>query len=230
MNTLVFLFHLLELGAALAASYYWLKTKNHNIIPFLWYLWFVVFIETGALYPYLYEIMDNSIINNIKNSKIRRNSWLYNIFHPIVIYLLGKFMILNTTMRISHMIIRYLVFGFISFWIGYYLFVASLFETGIPYVLVISTFVIFFMVMLYLRELIKSNKLLNFYKSPVFYVIIALMLWYICLTPLFIFNPFYLENNKEFIAFRSHFLYLSNIILYSWYIFSFLFPLRFKKK
>jgi len=230
MKTFDFLFHLLELGAALAASYYWLKTKDYAIKPFVWYLWFIVFIETLAMYPYLYEVLDNSIINNIKNSKFYRNTWLYNIYDPIVLILIGKFMINNTNTILSHRIIKFLVLGFIIFWFVYFLFVANYFETGLPYDFVISTFVIFIMVMLYLRELLKSNELINFYKSPVFCVIIALMLWYICITPLFIFNGFYLKENEEFLSFRKIFLNTSNIILYSWYIFAFLYPLRFKRK
>lgn len=230
MTTFDFLFHLLELGAALVASFYWLKTKEKSIIPFVWYLWFIVFIETLALYPFLYEIKDNSIINSIKNSQFYRNTWLFNIYTPIVVFLIGRFMINNTNTILSHRIIKSLVFGFIIFWLFYFLFVANFFETVLPYHFIISTFVIFIMVMLYLRELLMSDELLNFYKSPVFFVIIALMLWYICLTPLFIFNTFYLKINEEFLTFRRIFLNTSNILLYSWYIFAFLYPLRFKKK
>ncbi|WP_339756374.1 hypothetical protein [uncultured Winogradskyella sp.] len=230
MTTFDFLFHLLELGAALSASFYWLKTKENAIRPFVWYLWFIVFIETLAMYPFLYEILDNSIINNIKNSQFYRNTWLYNTYDPIVVFLIGKFMISNTNTLFSHRIIKSLVLGFIIFWLVYFLFVANYFEAVLPYDFVISTFVIFIMVMLYLRELLKSNELMNFYKSPVFYVIIALMLWYICLTPLFIFNAFHLKVNEEFLSFRKIFLNTSNIILYSWYIFAFLYPLRFQKK
>ena len=49
------LIHLFELIAALAGSYYWLKTKDQTIRPFVWYLWFVVFIETIGMYPFLYD-------------------------------------------------------------------------------------------------------------------------------------------------------------------------------
>ena len=66
MSTFDFLFHLLELGAALSASYYWLKTKDYSIQPFVWYLWFIVFFETLGMYPFLYEISGNSLIDSIK--------------------------------------------------------------------------------------------------------------------------------------------------------------------
>ncbi|WP_438964072.1 hypothetical protein [Winogradskyella sp.] len=46
MRTSVFLFHLLELTAAISASIYWLKTKDKSIKPFVWYLWFIVCLET----------------------------------------------------------------------------------------------------------------------------------------------------------------------------------------
>ncbi|BAO77638.1 hypothetical protein WPG_3408 [Winogradskyella sp. PG-2] len=230
MTNFDFLFHLLELVAALTSSLYWLKTKDDTIRPFVWYLWFIVFVETLAMYPYLYDITDNSFIASVKNSKFYRNSWLYNLYNPVTIFLIGKFMIKNTNTAFSHKIIKYLVFCYTLFCVGFFLVGDNFFKMGLPYDSVIYTFIIFTMVMLYLRELMQSNDILNFYKSPVFYVSIALLLWYICLTPLFIFNAFYLKVNKEFIFFRSLFLDISNIILYSWYTFAFLYSLRFKMK
>jgi hypothetical protein len=230
MINLIFLYHLLELTAALAASLYLFKTKDNSIRQFVWYLWFIVFFETLGMYGYLYEIMDNPIIDSIKNSKFRRTTWLYNVLNLIVVFLLGKFIINNTNTLLSHKIVKVLVIGFFVFCLVYFTFTTGFFEAKIPYPFVVLTFVIFIMVMLYLRELIKSNKLLNFYKSPVFYVIIAVMLWYICLTPLFIFNPLFSVMNKEFIVFRMYFLDISNIILYSWYTFVFLYFLRFRSK
>lgn len=231
MSTLVFTFHLLELGAALAASYYWLKTQDNSIKPFVWYLWFIVGIETLAMYPYLYDVLDIEFIKLLENSKFKRNSWLYNIFYgPVTVYLLGLFMINQTKMKLSHIIIKGLTYGFFIFYLSFFIIASNFFDSGIPYDIVILTFIILIMVMLYLRELLNGNELLNFYKSPVFYVIIALILWHISITPLFIFNDYYREVNSEFKAFRNYFLNISNIILYSWYIFAFLYPLRFKRK
>lgn len=230
MRTSVFLFHLLELTAAISASIYWLKTKDKSIRPFVWYLWVIVCVETTALYPYLYDFTDNSIIKAIANSRIRRNSWLYNIYNPIAVLLIGKFLIANTKDLISHKVITLLSRSYVFFCIGYFIITNSFFKHGLPYDFIVSTFVIFTMVMLYLRELMRSDRILSFYKTPVFYVTTALLLWYICLTPLFIFDSHFLEINPEFNAFRRTFLDTSNIILYSWYTFAFLYPLRFKKK
>jgi hypothetical protein len=230
MRTSVFLFHLLELTAAISASIYWLKTKDKSIKPFVWYLWFIVCVETIGLYPYLYDITDNSIIKAIANSRIRRNFWLYNLYNPIVVLLIGMFLIANTKDLISHKVITLVSWSYVFFCIGYFLITNSFFKHELPYDWIVSTFVIFTMVMLYLRELMRSDKILRFYKTPVFYVTTALLLWYICLTPIVIFNSYFLKINPEFNAFRRTFLATSNIILYSWYTLAFLYPLRYKKK
>jgi len=224
------LIHLFELIAALAGSYYWLKTKDQTIRPFVWYLWFVVFIETIGMYPFLYDQVDNDIINWLQHSFMRRNTWLYNIYKLVFLLLIWMFMKRNIKFSFSHKVINITVFLCIGIIILYFLFTGNFFITTIDYPIAIVTFSIFTMAIIYLWELVRSDQILSFYKDHVFYIIIATVLFYICITPMLLFEEYYLEINESFIQFRGLLLTISNIILYSCYVFAFFYSLHHKKK
>lgn len=218
--------HLLELLAAVSASYYWLKTRDEGIRPFVWYLWFIVFIETVAMYPYLYEYMSHDLQNWFYDSKICRNSWLYNFYDPIVVFLLGKFIILNTKLKRTHLAIRGLSFGFLFFAIIYYVFENDFFATNMEFPMLVSALVIIVMVAFYLLEMLKSERIIDLKKSHVFLLLIALAIWYTCVSPLFIFNNYYNTAYPRFVEFRFGLLVILNNILYTYYILVFIFTLR----
>ncbi|WP_296382855.1 hypothetical protein [Winogradskyella sp.] len=224
------LFHYLELVAALSGSYYWLKTKDNSVKPFVWYLWFTVFVETLSMYTYLYEYFDTPLINWIENSVFFRNTWLYNIYNFVSLILIGMFVIRNIDNSTSQKIIKLIIIACSIFSIWFFVLTGEFFIMSIPYDLAVQTFAIFIMVLLYLRELIQSEQFLDFYKSHVFYISLAIMLWHICLTPLFIFDEYYRFGNDDFIAFRGIFLDTFNILLYSCYTFAFLYSLFHKRK
>ncbi|MCT4629757.1 hypothetical protein [Winogradskyella sp.] len=224
------LIHLFELFAALSGSYFWFKTKEQAIRPFVWYLWFVVVIETLAMYPYLYGRVDNTLINWLEHSFMRRNTWIYNIYDPGTILLFWIFIKRNTHTKFSHKTINVVFWLSFSFFVLYHVISGSFFKTIIEYDMAIFTIALFAMVLMYLRELVQSDEILNFYKSHVFYICIAMMLFYICMTPLFFYNEYFSTINPDFIDFRRITLSVSNIILYSCYVFAFLFSLYHKKK
>ncbi len=82
----------------------------------------------------------------------------------------------------------------------YFLVTMRFFRKTIPYDFTIQTFAVFIFVMLYFRELIKSDELLEFYKSHLFYISLGLMLWYLCLTPLFIFDRIFMQLTRNLLC------------------------------
>jgi hypothetical protein len=223
--------HYFELAAALAGSYYWLKTKDERIRPFIWYLWLTISVETIALYPMIMQYnFDLPWFIWLKNSPICRNTWLYNIYGFVGLILLGWFYRNHVNNRLSKKVIVFTVVLCSVFALLYYAISGRFFEMYLPYEDAFRTFAILIFVLLYFRELLNSEKFLEFYKSHMFYISIALMLWNICVTPLFIFDGYYKAINKEFVEFRRLFLAIANVLLYTCYVFSFLFSLYHKKQ
>jgi len=223
--------HIVELIAALAGTYYYLKTKDSQMKIFIWYLWFVVLVETVGMYGYL-------LLNNydydwfiwLKNSIICSNTWLYNIYSFVSILIFGKFYLKIIHQKSSKIIIKVAVVVYVTFAILYYLIKGTFFEKSLPYDVFMETFIVFVFVILYYKQLLASNKILLFYKLPVFYISSSLLLWYLCAAPLFTFDGYFFAVNKGFVQFRLVFMFLINTFLYSCYTFAFLYTIQFKKE
>lgn len=231
MSNYLVAIHLIELLAALAGSYYYLKTKDNQIRIFVWYLWLIVGVETFGMYGYLLQNnYDNVLFIWIKNSVFCSNTWLYNIYSLVSIILFWKFYSLIIDDYISKKIIKFSTIIYIFFSVIYFTLSGAFFTKSIPYDVFFETFLVFIFVMLYYRQLLKSDKILFFYKLPVFYLSSGLLLWYLCITPLYIFDGYHYAINKDFIKFRNSFNSFANILLYSCYTFGFLYTLQYKKQ
>lgn len=230
MSFNVFLFHILELIAALAGSYYYLKTEDIKVKPFVWYLWVMVFVETAGMYGYVMQYnFDNELFIWIKNSNFCANTWLYNLFHIATVILFGMFYSRLIENNFDRKVIRLSVISYILFSLFYFGFTKGFFNKTLPYNFLLETLIVFLFVMLYFKQLLKSEKILFFYKSSYFYISIGLLLWYLCVTPLFIFNTYFKAVNTNFLEFRSLFLLIANILLYLCFTFGFLFTIRHNK-
>ncbi len=198
---------------------------------FIWYLWFVVFIETVGMYGLLFQNnYDNKWFIWVKNSVFCSNIWLYNIYSFVSILIFGKFYSQILDDKFSKIIIKFAVIIYVVFSISYFIISGTFFSKSLPYDVLLETFIVFIFVMLYYRQLLKSDKILHFYRLPIFYISSSLLLWYLCVTPLFIFNGYIYEANQNFIQFRHIYLFIVNIFLYSCYTFAFLYTIRYKSQ
>ena len=223
--------NLFELIAALSASYYWYNTKDTKIKPIVWLLWLTVAVETFGLYGYILENnYDNKVFIWIKNSNFCQNRWLFNIYSFLAVIFLGLFYKRNLNDQISKRVVIIIITVSSLFTITYFSVTNGFFVKSIPYDSAFQTLVVFIFVMLYFRELIKSDKILEFYKSHVFYISSGLLLWYLGITPLFIFDAYFYDVNSNFVEFRSLYLLIANILLYSCYTFAFIYSLYHKEK
>ncbi|APY07363.1 hypothetical protein BWZ20_03185 [Winogradskyella sp. J14-2] len=231
MSYYIVAIHIVELIAALSGTYYYLKTKDDQMKIFIWYLWFVVFIETVGMYGYL-------LLNNydydwfiwLKNSVFCSNTWLYNIYSFVTIFIFGKFFLKIIHRKSSKIIIVAAVVFYTIFTVLYFLISGTFFQKSLPYDLFVETFIVFVFVMLYYKQLLGGDEILFFRKLPVFYISSGLLLFYLCAAPLFTFDGYFYEVNKGFIQFRHIYMFIINIFLYSCFIFAFLYTIQFKKE
>ena len=231
MNFNDFVFHIIELIAAFSGSYYYLKTKDKSVKPFIWFLWVIVVVETFGMYGYiLLNNYDNEIFIWIKNSVFCRNTWLYNIYNLSTLFILGLFFKRILKNNVSKKLVTFIVVFITCSTILYFSLSGNFFIASIPYDFLMQTLAIFVFVMLYYFELLNSDKILFFYKSPIFYLSTGVLLWFLCVSPLFIFDGYLYEINKDFLEFQTLYLLIANILLYSCYTFGFLYPLHIRKQ
>ena len=217
---------LFELAAAISGSWYLRKTKNEKIRIFVYYLWLAVIVETlGGYTKVLQNNYDYSWFVALKNSIFCRNSWLYNIYNFLSIGLLGIYysdLLISKSFKI---IVRSVFLIYCVFTLVYYIFSDAFFTMGLPYEDILATIIITIYVVCYFIELIRSEYILQYYKMPSFYISISLLLWHLCVTPLFIFNSYFRAVNVEFVSFRTLFLLYINIFTYICLTFGFWYSL-----
>lgn len=198
---------------------------------FVWYLWIVVFTETVGMYGYILQNnYDYPWFIKLKNSVICSNIWLYNIFSFVSILIFGKFYLNIITDGISRTIIKIAVAVYAAFTIIYFIFSGTFFEKSIPYNVFLETLVVFVFTILYYKQLLGSDKILLFYRLPVFYISSGLLLFYLTTSPLFTFDKYFYDINKQFVQFRYVYMFVVNILLYSCFTFAFLYTIQFKKQ
>ncbi len=235
MNELLFGFfniiNLVEIIAAVSGSYYISKTNNAVVKIFVFYLWITVFVEIIGLYGYL--LLDNYDIDwyiALKNSDFCSNRWLYNIYDFLAIGLIGLFYANLINSRVFKNIIRVIFITYTLFAFGFFTFTDAFFVKSLPYSFIVGTASISVYVILYFIELMRSDELLNFYKLPSFYISIALLIFYLCCTPVFIFDSYFHAMNTNYVEFRGEFLLFINIFTYLCFAFGFWYSLKKSKQ
>lgn len=217
---------LFELLAALAGSYYLRKVNNSLLRVFVYYLWLTVGFEIVGRYTYLLDYdYDYGWFIAIKNSVFNHNTWLYNIYAYLAIGFISVFYYNLMTNFKSRIAVLSTLGIFSLFAILYFTLTDAFFVATLPYHFFISVSIISLYVLLYFLQLINSDKILDYYKLPSFYISITLLLWYLCIIPLFIFDGYFKSINSEFVRFRTILLLFINICTYSSFTFAFLYPL-----
>ncbi|WP_040253904.1 hypothetical protein [Psychroserpens mesophilus] len=216
-----------EILAAVFGSVYLHRTKNKKLKLFIVFLWITVVVEVLGYYKtMLQNNYDYGWFVSWKNSVFCQNTWLYNIYSFLTIGFLGVFyteLISNTA---SKLFIRFIVIIYSIFAIIYYTDKDNFFGFGLPHDNILASVIISIFVILYFVELMNSDFILQYYKLPSFYISVALLLWHLCATPLFIYNSYFLPFNTEFVNFRSLLLLYINIFTYSCITFGFWYSLK----
>lgn len=222
---------LFGLLTAISGSWYLHKTKNEKIRIFVYYLWLTVVVETlGGYTKVLQNNYDYSWYLDLKNSIFCTNTWLYNIYNFLSIGLLGIYYSDLFISKSFKIIVRSVFIIYCIFTLGYYTFTDAFFIMGLPFEDILATVIIIIYVICYFIELIRSEYILQYYKMPSFYISIALLLWHLSVTPLFIFNSYFRAVNTEFVIFRILFLFYINIFTYTCLTFGFWYSLYKSKK
>lgn len=216
-----------ELIAAIAGSYYLKRNKNSVLKIFVYFLWLTFFVELiGEYARFMRDNYDYEWFIAIKNSVFCTNTWLFNIYSFFTIGLLGVFYSGLLRKQSFKLLIRAIVIFYSVFSICYFTFTDAFFEFGLPYDDILASIIVSIYVICYFIELINSEYILYYYKLPSFYISVALLLWYLCVTPLFIFNGYFLEVNTDFVIFRYLLLLFINVCAYLFISFGFWYSLK----
>lgn len=216
-----------EIIAAVLGTIYLKKTNNYKLKIFVAFLWITVVVEVLGMYKsFLQNNYDYKWFIVWKNSIFCQNVWLYNIYNFLTIGFLGVFYSDLITNKSSKFFIRSIVVLYSMFSIFYYTYTDAFFVLGLPYDSILASVIVSIYVMLYFKELMSSDYILEYYRLPSFYISVALLLWNLCATPLFIYNSYFLPFNTEFVNFKTLLLLYINIFTYTCITFGFWYSLK----
>lgn len=226
------LIYILEVGAAIAGTIYLRKVTlpEKGVRLFVYYLWLVVFVEFVGLYPSYAYFYDYEKLGFTKGTLFERNYWWYNSYNVLKFLILYIFFILQLK-SISKRRTLYAISGLIiiSFIVDH-LFGENYFKSYSSYISFTGTLYLVFLIMLYHFEILKSKKILKFYKSMPFYISIGILIWHVSTTPVFIYNKYFTLQSPDFVNFQMVLLKSINIFLYGILILGFMVCTKKRKK
>lgn len=210
------LIYLLELGAAIAGTYYLRNVGNpkRETRIFVYYLWLVVFVELVGLYPIIAYFSDYQIFPFIKDTLFERNIWWYNSYHVIksvVFYFFFIEQLESVRKRKTFYIMAlFMILGSLM----YLIFSGEFFTRYSTVDVMGGTIFLTFLIFSYYFDLLRSKKILFFYKSIAFYISVGLLVWHLTISPLFIYDSYFSVKSPQFVELHLLVLKIINAFLY----------------
>lgn len=215
-----FITNIFELIAAFAGFYYLSKNRTSKLRSFVYFLVITVFVDAIGSYAILYNTI--GFLKPIETTIFKENLWLYNTFvigslffyihfYKTILKSKRNKKILNILLLVSVLIVTFNIYRS-----------GLLYFTGnLKYNFTWTTFSVFICTTLFFFELLMSDRFLLFYKSPIFYISIGLLFWWLIFPPLIFYMPYYKEIYPEMVNLRETILILTNIFLYGCYTIGF---------
>ena len=181
----------------------------------VYYLCFTVFVEFLGLYSIWAYFSEYEVFSFVKGTRFEANFWMFNIFKVITMsFYFWFFYSQLKKSRIKNLLkILYVVFLVVS---SYELiFSGELFIQYIISIPILGSILLLTTLGAYFFMLLRSNKVINFFRTISFYLAFGALIWHLVMSPLFIFNK--LEGGLQGMAgvIYGNTMTFLNILLYT---------------
>lgn len=117
--------------------------------------------------------------------------------------------------RLIKKILNYSRKLFFLFAVGYIVFNINLFfNSSIVVVKILGAILILLSTALFFVEILKSDKVLVFYKSIDFYIAAVVFLWFLIRTPIVFYDVYFTTNDWDFVILKSSIFLITNMFMY----------------
>ena len=194
------------------------KYRHTSAKYFIYFLVYVAVLELIGAYPrYLSDYDFLSDIKAVfKGTLFERNYWWYTIFWglgSVMFYSFYFMKILNTKFYI-----KIIKFSSIMFFLSSIIYISThwseLFNSTMIFIEVFGATIIMLCVILYYIEMLKSDKILMFYKSIHFYICSIILIWRLVTTPVVFYSIYFSLADWDFIFLRWQIFLFANIFMY----------------
>lgn len=204
------------------------KSKRSGLRSFVWFIVFTVLFELVQLYTYVLD--DWAFLKFLKDTKFARNFWLSNLYIMISLIFYISFFRYRLKLSQHKQFLKYWL------WLSLVAVILSLSFLNQPFFASLNNGIffwtsasVFLCCSLYFYELLSSDKVLEFYRIPMFYISAGLFVWWLVFPPLAVYYPFYLETHPSLVSLHQNTLLILNIFLYSMYTLAFAYATKFNQ-
>ncbi|MCB0447397.1 MAG: hypothetical protein KDD03_07780 [Gelidibacter sp.] len=152
----------------------------------------------------------------LADTPFKRNYWWFTLFWNIggVMFMSYYYQKIIKS-KVSIKIIRYLSLTFLIF-ASIYIFynLDAFFNSQLKFVNIFGALVILSCIVLYFIEVLKSDKILVFYKSLNSIISAILLLWWLIITPLIFYEVYFSQADAGYLLLRRYIYLFSNVFMY----------------
>ncbi len=209
----------LEFLAALTGIIYLKKYRNSSTKYFIFFLIYIFIVEVlGAslvYYPDFYPVY------LIRRMGFQMTNW-YNLFWffgsiLFVFYYFHSLLQLNQTKYIIKIV--GILFTFIM--LGHFMFYFDVFMSSHPKLYqLLGLLATFISIAVYFIEFLKSDSILNIFRTFGFYGSIGLFLWWLIITPVIFFDLYNTEADWHYVNLKRLIFLFANAFMYSIFTFA----------
>ena len=106
---------------------------------------------------------------------------------------------------------------------GYIVFNINLFfNSSIIVVKILGAIVVLLSTVLFFMEILKSNKVLAFYKTIDFYIASVVFIWFLVRTPIVFYDVYFTTKDWDYVILKSAILLITNMFMYLTFSFALL--------
>ena len=197
------IFLILEILAAVTGIIFLKKYRGTAAEYFIYFLiYIVVYVIIGK---YSHFVKDNGPLSFLDGTLLERNYWLFTIFWDIggtlffgwYFHKILENESLKKVLRIS--IVVFLTISIIEIIMT----LPDFFKTALPLLNVASLIIILQCVFYYFLEVLRSDKILYFYKSLGFYISCAILILWLIQTPLVFFEHYFSLKDADYVVLKN---------------------------
>lgn len=207
--------NLIEFVSAVTGVFYFKKYKGTAATFFVYYLIYIFLIEFVGKYS-IY-VQGNGFLSALKGTLFEYNYWFFNVFWyiggPLFFGIYYQRVLENQThKKVLKIITALFVVSSISIFILNF---KNFFRMWFIPVEVMGAIVVLLAVVFYFFELLKSDKILYFYKSLNFYITASIFVFWLIITPLVFYNAYFSTSDWNFVFLRREIYLFANVFMYS---------------
>ncbi len=202
------------------------KYKTIAVKYFIFFLIYVVLVDLIGSYTRYVANFDflKGLKERLVGTVFERNFWWYTIFWYIgsALFYAFYFEKIITSYK-NKAILRVSKWLFLSFSVAFILFNwESFFIKPLPAITISSSALILLGGIMYFLEMLRSEKILTFYRSLNFYISSTLLIWLLIITPIVFYNVYFSNDDRDFVLLKWQIYLIANTFMYFTFTFALL--------